>query len=174
MMPPPPPPQQQQQQGRDGSQSSVTDTARVALLATSRGAADLPSNPTTATQAVQRERLEKGIAAVRPPMLRQSMHQTFVEMLQDAGPSFRLLQDVPPPSPPLPFRVLDHFKGDPASCVIIFRIALTVSALCVLQCCCLHRKMYLAWRCPVAVAAARRPYYGLYATHTVTPFTVVL
>ena len=102
MMPPPPPPQQQhqQQQGRDGSQSSVTDTARVALLATSRGAAELPSNPTTATQAVQRERLEKGIAAVRPPMLRQSMHQTFVEMLQGVGPSFRLLQDAPPPSPP--------------------------------------------------------------------------
>ena len=102
MMPPPPPPQQQQQQGRDGSQSSVTDTARVALLATSRGAADLPSNPTTATQAVQRERLEKGIAAVRPPMLRQSMLQTFVEMLQGAGPSFRLLQGAPPPFPPTP------------------------------------------------------------------------
>ena len=108
-MPPPPPPQQQHQhhhqQGRDGSQSLVADTARVALLATSRGAAEVQSchkqpNTTTATQAVQRERLEKDIAAVRPSMLRQSMHQTFVEMLQGVGPSFRLLQDAPPPSPP--------------------------------------------------------------------------
>jgi hypothetical protein len=34
-----------------------------------------------------------------------------------------------PPPPPLPFGVIEHFQGRPASCVIIFRIALMVSAL---------------------------------------------
>ena len=119
---------------RYGSQSSVTDTARVALLATSRGAAEVQSchkqpNTTTATQAVQRERLEKDIAAVRPSMLRQSMHQTFVEMLQARGRASGCCRMRLPPPPPLPFRVIEHFQGRPASCVIIFRIALMVSAL---------------------------------------------
>ena len=41
---------------------------------------------------VLRERLEKEVAVVPHPMLRQAMLQTWAEMLQGTGPTFRSLQ----------------------------------------------------------------------------------
>ena len=79
------------QQGGNGSQHPSVDGVHNVLPSSSQGALDPVSNTNT-TQTVLRERLEKEVAVVRYPMLRQAMLQTFAEMLQGTGPTFRALQ----------------------------------------------------------------------------------